>query len=391
MFSPRTPADLRENRIAVALRRLGPPPFDLTVSNPTRCGIPYPEGLLSALADPAGLVYRPEPRGMLSAREAIATEFHRQGVAVDPARIVLTASTSEAYAFLFKLLCAPGEGVLAPSPSYPLFEHLARLEGVELLPYRLEAEAGWRPDLSGVSGAPASARAVVVVHPNNPTGSWVEGGDRDALAECCAKRAWALIADEVFLDYSLAGASPPSLAGITDCLTFTLGGLSKSVGLPQVKLAWIAVSGPDTLASAALERLEVIADSFLSVATPVQLALPELLARGGAVREALRARCRGNLATLARALGHLSPVALSTPGGGWSAVVRVPAVIPEEELVLDLLERDGVAVHPGYFFDFPPGVWLVLSLLPEEHTFSEATRRLVGRLASHLDASSQSR
>ena len=386
MFSRRVPADLAPNRIAAATAVAGEVPFDLTVSNPTVCGLPYPASLLQPLADAAGLSYRPDPRGLAVARAAVAREYARQGAAVDPRQVVLTASTSEAYAFLFKLLCEPGESVLVPSPSYPLFEHLARVEGVVAREYALDAEHGWAVDVPSLAGAPATTRAVVVVHPNNPTGSFVSPEDARALAAVCAEREWALIADEVFLDYPLStGATPPtSFAASAAALTFTLGGLSKSLGLPQLKLAWICVGGPPALTEAALKRLEFIADTFLSVATPVQLALPTLLRDAAGVRAAISDRCRSNLAAL-RALAHSHPaVEVLPPGGGWSAVLRIPAVIPEEELVLELLRSDGVAVHPGYFFDFPRDGMLVVSLLPSPELFTAGVARVLARVAALL-------
>lgn len=380
-FSRRVPADLRPNRISETLRRLGPPPFDLTVSNPTLVGIAHPADLLAPLADPAGLAYRPDPRGLRSARVAVAAEYRRLGAEVDPDHLVLTASTSEAYAFLFKLLCEPGEAVLAPVPSYPLFEHLAAVEGVGVRPYRLEPEAGWRPDLAELAAAGDDVRAAIVVHPNNPTGSWVDAADARALAELCARRGWALIADEVFLDYPLGERLAASFAEPSPALTFALGGLSKSVALPQLKLAWIAVGGPAALAAAARERLEFIADTFLSVGTPVQLALPALLAAGAPVRAAIAARCRANLAALRVAAAACPAVSVLPPDGGWSAAVRIPAVVGEEELVLALLERDGVSVQPGYFFDFPRDGYLVVSLLPPPAVFAAGADRLVRRLS----------
>jgi alanine-synthesizing transaminase len=379
-FSRRVPSDLRPNRISEALRRFAPLPFDLTVSNPTRCEIAYPPALLAPLADAAGLEYRPDPRGLLSARAAVAAEYRRHGIVVDPARVVLTASTSEAYACLFKLLCEPGEAVLVPSPSYPLFEHLARLEGVTARPYRLDAEAGWRLDPDELAGAGSGVRAVIVVHPNNPTGSYVAADDAAAVAELCRQHSWALIADEVFLDYPLDGEPAASFARGAQALTFALGGLSKSVGLPQLKLAWIVVGGPAECVDAALERLEFVADTFLSVATPVQLALPALLQQGSEVRAAIAERCRANLARLRAAVAAHPAVSLLVPGGGWSAVLRIPAVIPEEELVIDLIERHGVAVHPGFFFDFPRDGYLVVSLLPPPRTFTAGIERLLARL-----------
>ncbi len=384
MFSGRVPRDLRPNRISEVLRRLGTPPFDLTLSNPTRCGIAYPDGLLAPLADPAGLVYRPDPRGLRSARVAVASEYRRHGAEVDPDRIILTASTSEAYAFLFKLLCEPGQAVLTPTPSYPLFEHLAAVEGVRVRPYRLDPEAGWRLEVADLAGAGSDVQAAVVVHPNNPTGSWVHPADGQRLAELCAECSWALVVDEVFLDYPLAGAPATSFAGQSAALTFALGGLSKSVGLPQLKLAWIAVGGPPALVAAALERLEFIADTFLSVATPVQLALGELLATGAGVRSAIVSRCRANLAALRAAVAAHPAVTVLSPDGGWSAVLRIPAVVAEEDLVVTLLERDGVAVHPGFFFDFPRDGYLVVSLLPPPATFAAGVEVLLRRLAELL-------
>ena len=385
MFSRRIPAELSPNRIASA-RAAAPPRFDLTVSNPTACGIAYPPGLLVPLADPLGLEYRPHPRGLSVARESVARDYLRHGITVDPERVVLTASTSEAYAFLSKLLADPSEAVLVPTPSYPLFEHLARVEGVQAVSYQLDSEAGWRLDPHTLAHVPENVRAVVVVHPNNPTGSLVQIEDAAALSMLAAERGWAVIADEVFLDYPLDGgpATASSFAATRGALTFTLGGLSKSVGLPQLKLAWIVVSGPAELSATALERLEFVADTFLSVATPVQLALPALLREGAAVRAAIAARCRENLATLRRAAAELPAVTVPPVGSGWSAVLRTPAVVGEEELVLELLERDGVAVLPGYFFDFPGGGTLVLSLLPEPGTFAEGVRCVLRRVAAHV-------
>jgi alanine-synthesizing transaminase len=385
VFSSRVPGELLLNRIAAA-RAASPPRFDLTVSNPTGCGIAYPPDLLAPLADPAGLAYRPHPRGLGVALTAVAQEYRRHGITVDPERVLLTASTSEAYAFLFKLVADPGEAVLVPTPSYPLFEHLASVEGVVAVPYRLDPEAAWRLDLPALEHAPEKVRAVVMVHPNNPTGSFVHPADAATVAALAAERGWALIADEVFLDYPLSGGAGASMsfAARSDVLTFTLGGLSKSVGLPQLKLAWIVTGGPEPAVTAALDRLEFIADTFLSVATPVQLALPDLLHRGSAVRDAILARCRGNLAALQGALAGLPAVSATPPGGGWSAVLRFPAVVGEEDLALELLGEDGVAVHPGYFFEFPGEGTLVLSLLPEPGIFAEGVRRLLRRLAAYL-------
>ncbi|MGE5235986.1 MAG: pyridoxal phosphate-dependent aminotransferase [Acidobacteriota bacterium] len=386
MFSPRLPADYLPNRLAQARERHAVR-FDLTVTNPTVCGLPYPPDLLQLLGSPEGLVYRPDPRGLEGARQAVARDYARHWTAVDPERVVLTASTSEAYAFLFKLLCAPGEAVLVPTPSYPLFEHLARVEGVRPLAYRLDADHGWRLDPDELDRADDSVRAVIVVHPNNPTGSYVHPEDAALLEALCARRGWALIADEVFLDYPLAGGpgSRHSFASTPGALTFTLGGLSKSVGLPQLKLAWIVASGPPDLIRPALLRLEFVGDTFLSVATPVQLALPALLAEGARVREAILERCRTNLASLASRVTSCPALELVAPGGGWSVVVRFPAVVGEEELALELLERDRVAVHPGFFFDFPRDGYLVLSLLPEPASFVAGVDLTLARITAHIE------
>ena len=384
MFSHRVPDELAPNRIATA-RAEAPPPLDLTVSNPTACGLPYPPELLVPLAARESFAYDPDPRGLAAARAAVAAEYARRGLAVAPANIVLTASTSEAYAFLLKLLADPDDAILVPTPSYPLFEHLARVEAVRTVPYLLDREAGWRLDLPALAGA-ARARAVVVVHPNNPTGSYVHPEDAAALSRLAARQGWALIADEVFLDYPLDGGagSDRSFAASRDVLTFTLGGLSKSVGLPQLKAAWIVVGGPRGEVAAALDRLEFIADTFLSVATPVQNALPALLRAGGAIREAIQMRCRTNLAALRSAAAAVPTVDVAPVGGGWSAVLRVPLVGDEEDLVVQLVREDGVGVHPGYFFDFPIPGYLVVSLLPEPARFGEGVARLLRRIKTQV-------
>ncbi len=389
IVSDRVPVDANTNaltRLLAARRAAGVPVIDLTESNPTRAGIAYPPDLLAPLGDPAGLRYAPDPRGLEGARRAIAGDAARRGVTVSPDAVVLSASTSEMYSWLFKLLCNPGDTVLVPRPSYPLFEHLTRLEQVRACPYRLEYHGRWTVDLASVREAPASTRALLVVSPNNPTGSYVSRADLSALVALCGERGWALIADEVFVDYPLAspeadGPLTDVAARATDVLTFTLGGLSKSVGLPQVKLGWAVVGGPPGDARQALDGLELVADTFLSVSTPVQLAASTLLARGLEVRDAIRLRVRENLARLrAMATAHPSCDVLPVEGG-WSAVVRVPATRSEEALVLDLLARESVLVHPGYFFDFDHEAFLVLSLLPPPDAFAEACARVL-RFAS---------
>mgnify|MGYP001032701545 CR=1 FL=1 len=381
--SRRLPADLGLNRLAAARARLDPIPCDLTSSNPPACDLSYPPDLLTTLADPRGLRYEPDPRGPAPARAAVTAAYRGWGLELDPDRVVLTASTSEAYGFLFRLLADPGDTVLVPSPSYPLFAQLGGLDGVRTAAYELDREALWRLDLGALAAAPPRTRAVVVVHPNNPTGSFVHPEDARALAGLCRERGWALIADEVFLPYPLEGGpgAGASFAGVADCLCCSLGGLSKSAGLPQLKLAWIVVSGPEPEVAAALEGLDYVADAYLSVSTPVALAAPELLARGGAIGAAIAERCAANLATLRRLAAAAPAVEVPPVGGGWSVVLRVPALADDDTLCLELLEDHGVAVHPGHLFGFDRPGFLVLSLLPPPGIFGEGVRRLLAVVA----------
>ena len=376
------PAGLTTNAITHALstlRMAGTPLLDLTETNPTMVGVPYPSAVAGALAGPGVLSYVPEPLGLPSAREAVARECSRSGAPIEANRIVLTTSTSEAYALLFKLLCDPGDSVLVPQPSYPLFESLAGLEGVRADPYRLEYHGRWSIDRDSLLGALSSrTRAILIVTPNNPTGSMLRTADRDWLAALAAERGLALISDEVFRDYLFEpAADASSLSGEARALTFVLGGLSKSAGLPQMKLGWISVSGPDAAAARAIDELEVICDTYLSVTTSVQIAAPALIEAGRDIRAAIHARISGNLAALERALAPGSPVSLLAPEGGWSAVLRVPATEPEETLVLRLLNEFHVIVHPGYFFDFATEAFLVVSLLPATEDFAEGIRRVM--------------
>ena len=379
MFSTRLPPHTDTNeltRVLAGLRMAGTAIVDLTESNPTRAGIRYPEGLLASLAQPRALEYEPHSLGLPSARAAVAADHRRRGVEVDPAHIVLTASTSEAYSWLFKLLCNPGECVLVPRPSYPLFEHLTRLEGIRAEPYDLEYHGRWEIDAGQLRTAPDDVKAILVVSPNNPTGSYISARELEQLSAVCRDRRWALVADEVFADYPLDATSPLSdIAARAGVLSFTLAGLSKSVGLPQVKLGWIVAGGPPAQRDAALSALELIADSFLSVSTPVQLALPELLRQGAEVRMAIQRRTRDNLQTLRQEGRQFSACDVLRVEGGWSAVIRVPVTRGEERLVLDLLEREHVLVHPGYFFDFRNEAFIVISLLPDTATFREAVVR----------------
>jgi alanine-synthesizing transaminase len=399
MFSSRVPRELEPNRLTQAVQRVraaGRTLLDLTLTNPTAAGIEYPASLLGALADCASERYDPTPLGLPGARAAVARDYARRGIDMAPDRIVLTASTSEAYSVLFKLLCEPsGDAAMVPSPSYPLFDHLTRLDGVTPIAYRLEYHGRWAVDFDTVdAGWTDRVRTVLAVSPNNPTGSILTGAELDALGHRCVERDAALIVDEVFADYPLTAASvvsgfsrthDPAVADSNPtsepaCLTFRLGGLSKSAGLPQVKLGWIGVDGPGALVRGALDRLELICDTYLSVATPVQAAAPCLIDDGSFVRQRILERVRTNYESL-RALSAAYPsVELLRGDAGWSAVLRVASTRSEEDLVLELLERDDVLVHPGFFFDFPHEAFLVVSLLPEPPVFFEGIRRVMERV-----------
>ena len=377
--SSRLPRDSDPNdltRALEAMRARGIAVCDLTVSNPTAVGLTYPSGLLRPLSSDAGLRYAPRPFGDERAREAIAADCARRGAQVSAAQIVLSASTSESYAWLFKLLCSAGDAVLVPRPSYPLFEHLTRLEGVDASAYDLDFHRRWEIDFSTLAAAPARTKAILLVSPNNPTGSYLTRAEIDRLTALCRDRGWAMIVDEVFADYALETEAPVTdLAAAAGVLTFSLGGLSKSIGLPQLKLGWIVVGGPDEDRSEALDGLELIADTYLSVGTPVQLATPVLLEDGAAVRTAILERLHRNLVTAHDVVrGHPSCELLPVEGG-WSAVVRVPATRTEEELVLEVLTREHVLVHPGYFFDFEREAFIVFSLLPPPEILGEALDR----------------
>ena len=386
MFSSRIASDLAPNRLSAAVARLrqGGIAFDdLTESNPTRVGLNYPARLLDSISAPAGLNYDPRPFGLASARDAVAGDFRRRGMRVPRNRIVLTASTSEAYSLLFKLLCDPGDEVLVPVPSYPLFEYLAALDAVHARPYALDYQGSWSVDVDGLKRATTDrTRAVVVVNPNNPTGSYLKRAELDELAAHCRAHGLALIGDEVFAEYVL-DADPPRTTSVLaqhQALTFSLGGLSKSLGLPQMKLGWIAVAGPDDLVRPALERLELICDTYLSVATPVQVGLPALLAEGASVRTEIRDRVTRNYRALLQQAPRCPAVSVLPAEGGWSAVLQVPAMQSEESLVLQLLEHERVLVHPGYFFDFPREAFLVVSLLPRPEAFDRAVDRVFARI-----------
>jgi alanine-synthesizing transaminase len=383
MFSSRIPSDLSPNRLALAVERRrarGGAILDLTDSNPTRAGLCYERAWLDPLAGESALLHEPEPFGLTAARAAVTADYQRRGLDVPPGRIIVTTSTSESCSVLFKLLCDPGDEVLVPRPSYPLFDHLTRLEAVQAVPYQLEREGRWAVDLAGMEQAlTPRTRAILVVHPNNPTGSLLARAELGAIAGLCRDRGLALIGDEVFADYRLEpfADAAGSVLDQREALTFCLGGLSKSIGMPQLKLGWIAVEGPEKLVQQALGRLELICDTYLSVSAPVQHALGALLAKGASVRAEIAARTGENYRALARTIERHSSCRLLRAEGGWSAVIQVPAARSEEELALALLEQDGVLVHPGYFFDFPRAAFVVVSLLPPREVFDEAVDRVL--------------
>ena len=371
------------NRLSSAVaahRAAGRALLDLTATNPTAVGIGYPEDVLAPLAEPRGRYYQPEPFGLFSARSAVAADYARRGISVAEDRVVLTASTSEAYSLLFKLLCAPsGDEVLVPAPSYPLFDHLTGLDGVGSRPYALQYHGRWELDEESVAEAWTDVtRAALAVSPNNPTGSLLSNEEINFLSARCGERDAALIVDEVFIDYRFDHVESGTTGTPNrDCLSFHLGGLSKSAGLPQVKLGWIRVEGPDALVADALNRLELICDTYLSVSTPVQVAAPALIASGASIREQIQTRIRINYAALRAAAASQPSVEVLRADGGWSAVIRVPSNWSEEELVIALLSERGVLVHPGFFFDFAHEAFLVLSLLPEPGIFNEGLTRIM--------------
>jgi len=386
-FSSRLPADLAANRLSAALeaaRGDGRGVIDLTESNPTRAGFDYPADLLAPLGDARGLRYAPSPLGLETARRAVAADYRRRGLDVDHTRIVLTSSTSDAYSLLFKVLCDPGDEILVPRPSYPLFEYLACLDAVTAGSYDIEYHGQWTIDVDGLERAfTPRTRAVLLVSPNNPTGSFVKDDELRRIAACASSHGAAIIADEVFADYVLTGDStgPPvgNVLACSDGLCFSLGGLSKSVGLPQVKLGWLAAGGGAAEVSGALARLEVACDTYLSVATPVQASAADLLDRGAPIRLQIAERVRANYRHLVAAAGRAPSCRVRPSEGGWYGVLQVPSLTTEEEFVLALLAEDRVLVHPGYFFDFPHESFVVLSLLPPEQEFAAGLSRVLER------------
>ena len=382
MFAERTNWNLAGNRLSEALARhraSGKRLYDLTASNPTECGFAYEsEVILAALQNPAALLYEPNAKGLVSARLAITEYYSARSIRVSADDIVLTTSTSEAYSFVFRLLCNPGDEVLIPAPSYPLFAFLADIQDVKLVRYPLVYDHGWQIDFHSLRQAiTPRTRGVIVVNPNNPTGHFIKENELAKLNELCAARELALIADEVFLDFALGDARPVTFAGNRGALTFAMSGLSKIAGLPQMKMAWLIASGPEELKQQALEKLEIIADTYLSPNAPVQLATPTLLEQRHGLQKQLMTRVRQNLAELDRQLARQKACTRLELEGGWYAVLRVPAVQTDEEMATALLDAKDVYVHPGHFFDFGGDGFLVLSLITREDEFAEGMKRLL--------------
>ena len=389
MFSTRTNWPLAPNRLSEILRERrasGLPILDLTESNPTRCGFAVgAEEILAPLHNSRALTYEPDPRGLRTAREAVAQYYSGRGVQIDPDQIFLTASTSEAYTFVFRLLANPGDRILAPRPSYPLFDFLGSLNDVEISPYPLVYADGWQVDLEALASrmGPRS-RGVLVVHPNNPTGSYLKKSELARMVEICRENNAAIIADEVFADYAFAPDAErlPAHARNREVLTFTLSGLSKISALPQMKLGWVVVSGPEDLRKEAQARLEVIADTYLSVSAPVALAAPSWLAQRHGIQSQILARTQANLRKLDELLNPGLPISRLKVEGGWYAILRVPSTHSDEDWAANLLTRAGVYVHPGHFYDFPSHGFLVLSLLSAPDVFGEALRRTISLICA---------
>lgn len=378
-----------------ARRRLGLPVFDLSESNPTRCGLQLPaDAVLSPLASPANLHYAAEPLGPLAARATIAEQYYgARGIQVAPAELLLTASTSEAYSFLFRLFCEPGDHVLVPQPSYPLFDLLARLGDVETRTYPLRFHERWEIDMAALEASITErTRAIVVVHPNNPTGHYAARAERLALDRIAAGHGLPLLVDEVFLDYPVeASAEKPIASFAADrsamALTLVMSGLSKVLALPQMKLAWTLIRGPEELRREALHRLEFVADTFLSVASPAAHALPCWLEHTTQLQDAVRQRVAQNLAYLDQELATQTLASRLPVEGGWSVLLRVPAVEDDNALALQLLDATGVLAYPGSFFGLPRRAWFVLSLLPKPEGFASAVQALLGFIQK-IDAQS---
>jgi aspartate/methionine/tyrosine aminotransferase len=383
MFAQRTNWNLTTNRYTREVeeaRSSGRTILDLTVSNPTQCGFAYDATkILRAFENPRSLTYEPEAKGLLAAREEVA-RYYRQdhGVAVDPEALLLTTSTSEAYSYVFRLLCNPHDEIVVLKPSYPLFDFLADIQDVSLIPYSLQYAHGWFIDFhSLVRALTPRTRAVLLVHPNNPTGSYVRKEELEQLEELCRERNLALVVDEVFLDYALDGHKRRTFAANHEVLTFTLSGLSKIAALPQMKVAWLAVTGPEAQVRGALDRLEIIADTYLSLNSPTQWAFPTLFAQRHELQPQILERTRRNWASLKEAIAPESSVELLDAEGGWYAVLRTKSEEADEDSAIRLLREGGILVHPGNFYDFAEDRQVVLSLITPQDEFRAGVKKLI--------------
>jgi aspartate/methionine/tyrosine aminotransferase len=382
MFSNRTAWNLESNPLSKALAERiasGKPVIDLTESNPTKCGFYFEaEQILGALSDPASLQYDPVPQGLLPARNAVADYYRARGCAINVNDTFLTTSTSEAYSFLFRTLCNPGDELLIPQPGYPLFNFLADIQDVTTVRYPLIYDYGWQIDFYALQRAiTPRTRGIIVVNPNNPTGHFCSADDMNRLNQLCLERELALIADEVFLDFYFGKAILPSFASNNSALTFTMSGLSKISGLPQMKVAWLIATGPQALKQQAVARLEMIVDTYLSMNTPMQLALPVLLELRQKFQQQCMERARNNLAQLDKLLSTQKLCTRLNIEGGWYAILKVPVTGSDEELALELLNTRGVYVHPGHFYDFPADGYLVVSLITPERPFAAGMEALI--------------
>jgi alanine-synthesizing transaminase len=390
-FAKRTAWNLVSNDLSSILKEMkkqGAPLIDLTESNPTRCHFDYPPDVLAAFQTPANLAYHPDSKGMMKTREAIARYYRQKGENISAEQIVLTSSTSEGYSFIFRLMCNPGEKILFPKPSYPLFQFLVELNDLNIDFYPLTYQQTWDIHIDRLASVLTDdTRGIVLVNPNNPTGSFIKKNELQFLNNLCREKNLFLLSDEVFSDFSFVQKSDAvSCVGNKDILTFTLGGLSKTLAMPQMKLSWIIVNGPQTIVPETLARLEVIADTYLSVNTPVQNALPLWFEKREVLQESIKTRLKHNLTYLKNQVKHTKDVSLLDVEGGWYAVCRLPKFKTEEEWVMDFLTKDYCIVHPGYFFDFEEDHCIVLSLLPEEQIFKEGISRLFERMASSLSS-----
>ena len=374
-FASRTDFVDEPSRYADAMEsaRARPGFADLTVSNPTRCGFDYSAISFGELSSAASLRYDAQPLGATTACDAVAMRYP----GITPDQMMLTASTSEAYSYLLRLFCEPGDEILVPTPSYPLFDLLARLHDVALAKYPLVYHDGWQIDPSSLRAAiTPRTRAIVAIHPNNPTGHFCSEADRTVLYEVAAEHGLPLIVDEVFLDYAVEASSRTFAQPDSPVLTFTLSGLSKVLALPQMKLAWTIATGPSAAVDEAMRRLEIIADTYLSIATPVQMALPEWLTHREDIQTQITQRVQQNLALLDTALTGNACSRLRVDGG-WCVVLRIPASADDTDQAIALLDEQSTAVHPGSFYGFAGRGWLVVSLLPEPETFREGIQRVI--------------